>query len=324
MQVRKERIPFTSWGTKRRISWLEKEAELKEKIADKLKNKRDEIANQYSLTDAIDPKESSNPWSHNSGHYTHTQRHLVTWRDFGRDLKKGGIMSIPLYAVILAFHSLGFPFIAPISAWRAWRRDPDIFFKRIAGQISLSDYTPDDRRKLVDSVASSLRTEASDIRGVTEYLKAYNGQRYGREAVKEKKTGIDADTERISGSREWRLEVGRHARRFFERQVDHAEHAEEMIGVLKAKRQEIIDGRVAQVPASKPHLWYYNAHLEEIRNKPAAEREGHLQALIDSLEEIARNKESMQSAKKEIDEFVKGTPKQYATTEEKQEQKLQH
>jgi len=292
---------------------------LKEKIAERLTKEKEKIAKPAEGGKDAGFKETM---VGGGGHYTHTQNHLAWWEELRKDTGKGKIWTTPVYMMFLAIHAAGLPFVAPVSALRARFRDPEIFFKRIAGKIVFSNLGPLEKIRLAEEVARNLREEAADIRGVAGFLKHYYQERYGKIESEEEKRPDASLAEKISGRKKWSLQVGRQAKRLFESSLNHTEHAEEMLEIVRKNRAAIINGEFDEVPASKPHLWYYNAHLQEIAGKPAEKREVHVDRLIENLEEIAKSKGELEKAHRELREFIGSATE--PEKEEKRDQKLEH
>jgi len=174
-------------------------------------------------------------------------------------------------------YALGLPFVAPVSAYRALKKDPKIYFKRIAGEIYLGSRDERERKKVFGETLENLAGNVQNLRENAAGLKKYYGRVYG---------GVEDSTDKSEPIYQPNLKVPKHARRkdwvivigSRERHLYGSEKQEDLQKILswvEENQNGILSGEVREFPSEIPYSFIYNEYLVEMPKDLEGRRDGY-------------------------------------------------
>ncbi|MBS3070376.1 hypothetical protein J4220_02610 [Candidatus Micrarchaeota archaeon] len=262
------------WSLNRQISQFENEAKLKEQIAEKLRAWNADYrwgpsGEHYTATQALKHKFTKGYFSwkdivnrkHWMGSDTLFKPNLAPSWNQANSIKAG---RIALFPIPVAFQLLTMVAVAPFSAYRALKRDPEIFAKRIVGNIWLSKGDEETKSNRLKEIIDGLQNDAQKRRKIAAQLKIIYEGRYAKGEAGKKRSEIENEVKQMESMLEW----------------------------IGQKEDDLKAGKIRTVPDNLPHLILYNEHLwklPELTQEKREEKIDGLKQLLNAMIEVKKS-----------------------------------
>ena len=285
------------WSLNRQISQFENEAKLKEQIAEKLRAwnadyHRGPIGEHYTATQALKHKFTKGYFGledivnrkHWMGSDTLFKPNLAPSWNQANSIKAG---RIALFPIPVAFQLLTMVAVAPFSAYRALKRDPEIFAKRIVGNIWLSKGDEETKSNRLKEIIDGLQNDAQKRRKIAAQLKIIYEGRYAKGEAGKKRSEI----EKVVG-RSPVLVIDAVTQQLLSKHTDEVKQMESMLEWIGQKEDDLKAGKIRTVPDNLPHLILYNEHLwklPELTQEKREEKIDGLKQLLNAMIEVKKS-----------------------------------
>lgn len=286
------------WTMDRQISQLEKEAQLKESIAKRLQqwgSNDIEEGRHYTATQALVNKFTKDYF--NRDRIIEREQMDPYHGGFDAYMTRGG--RIGLYPIPVVFQLLNMAAVAPFSVYRARKRDPEIFAKRIAGNIWLSKDGIEKKHERLQETIQGLLDEAEQRLKIAAQLKTIRDARYAKGEAEQKKKKSEKELAK-NRVRAPVLVLNAVTQQLLTNHTDEVKQMEDMLAWIGENELGLKAGRIRRVPDSSPHLIQYNDHLFDLPELSKKQREGRVEGLkqiLSTMIELRRASLEYQLAK---------------------------